>query len=170
MGKIAIQRIIQMATACMIILLLVLASTGLASADKPLEEVRPVHWYLEFEAGRFCDFAFEEEVTGTQTARIFLDEDGNPSYEWYHFQVQREFRNTSNGKSVTGISNTTYYVDLVSGSYWFSGLDIRVTIPGLGKIMIGTGHVMFDEDGQVYFAAGQPFFEDITSFCNYLGG
>ena len=61
-------------------------------------------------------------------------------------------------------------MNLINGAGTDTGLDIRVTIPGVGNLYLDRGHLIFDSSGNLTFEAGPhpSLHGDIDGLCAAL--
>jgi hypothetical protein len=109
-------------------------------------------------------------VTGTDTGsfQVFFDSTGTP----VRLQIETVSTNTfsANGITIPFRSANKNTFNLINGTGTDIGLDIRVTIPGVGNLYLDRGRLVFDSNGNLIFEAGPhpSLHGDIDGLCAAL--
>jgi hypothetical protein len=113
---------------------------------------------------------FQVLVTGTDTGsfQVFFDSTGTP----VRLQIETVSTNTfsANGITIPFRSANKNTFNLINGTGTDIGLDIRVTIPGVGNLYLDRGRLVFDSNGNLIFEAGPhpSLHGDIDGLCAAL--
>lgn len=132
---------------------------GLALAGAAHAATTPVvgHFEHEFQyiddgASAACGFPVSFDQIDRGTFQVFFDQQDNP----IRVQVHVSTNGTASANDITllehGQENTFY--DLAQGTQTDASLEFRVSLPGLGVVIMDRGRLVFDADGNVVFEAG----------------
>jgi hypothetical protein len=108
--------------------------------------------YLDDGASAACGFPITFHQLDRGTYQLFFDKQGN----LIRVQVQTLTSGTATANGITlleqGRENNFY--DIVTGTQMDASLEFRVWLPGLGVVIMDTGRLLFDAEGNVVFEAG----------------
>lgn len=117
------------------------------------------------------DFVIIANGAGSNRISIFSDSDGTP----IRLTFQGRYRGTMTN-SVTGFSLdddpsvANIFVDLLEDTQANVGAFFTVTVPGGGRVLIDAGRIVFGDNGEPIFIAGQhrPSDETLEILCDAL--
>ena len=124
--------------------------------------------YVDDGASAACGFTVTFHQLDRGTYQLFFDQQG----DLMRVQVQTLVNGTATANGITllvhGRENNFY--DLVTGTQMDASLEFRVWLPGLGVVIMDTGRLLFDAQGNVVFEAGpHPALEgDFAALCAAL--
>jgi hypothetical protein len=124
--------------------------------------------YLDDGASAACGFPITFHQLDRGTYQLFFDKQGN----LIRVQVQTLTSGTATANGITlleqGRENNFY--DIVTGTQMDASLEFRVWLPGLGVVIMDTGRLLFDAEGNVVFEAGpHPALDgDFAALCAAL--
>lgn len=100
------------------------------------------------------DFFIEQYAEGTGFGKVFLNQDGSFNRIQEHVSGYDVYTNTETGKQIIGswVGNELYPVEY--GYIIRHGLPYHVTYPGMGNIVLESGHFEFTywfEDGVLHW-------------------
>jgi hypothetical protein len=124
--------------------------------------------YVDDGATAACGFTVTFHQLDRGTYQLFFDQQGDLT----RVQVQTLVNGTATANGITllvhGRENNFY--DVVTGTQMDASLEFRVWLPGLGVVIMDTGRLLFDADGDVVFEGGpHPALEgDFAELCAAL--
>lgn len=124
--------------------------------------------YVDDGATAACGFTVTFHQLDRGTYQLFFDQQGDLT----RVQVQTLVNGTATANGITllvhGRENNFY--DVVTGTQMDASLEFRVWLPGLGVVIMDTGRLLFDADGDVVFEGGpHPALEgDFAALCAAL--
>jgi hypothetical protein len=136
------------------------ASTASASAAAPERE----SFSFTFTQTQMCPgITIEGVVTGTE---IFLQE--TPELVVRHENAVTTL--AANGKTLTDNDAFNVVVDLANGVFTYRGVVFNIQAPGVGRLLMDVGILIFDAGGNVFFQGGPhpAFYGDVAALCEYL--
>jgi hypothetical protein len=146
-----------------------LAVAGSASATVPFTgRFTFTDSYIDDGVSATCGFAVLASGTDTGSFQVFFDRNGTP------IRVQVETTSTgafsANGITIPMAGDTILTFNLINGTMTDTGLDIRVTIPGVGNLYLDRGRLIFDSNGNLISEAGShpSLHGDIDGLCAAL--
>jgi hypothetical protein len=115
-----------------------------------------------------CGFPVLSTGTDTGTFQTFFDSSGTPVLIRLEIHSRGSF--SANGITIPTASAGMFTMNLINGTTTDTGLDIRVTIPGVGNLYLDRGHLIFDSSGNLTFEAGPhpSLHGDIPGLCAAL--
>jgi hypothetical protein len=137
-----------------------LAWTSAASAAAPERE----SFSFTFTQTQMCHgIMIEGSVTGTE---IFLQE--TPELVVRHENAVTTL--AANGKTLTDNNAFNVVVDLANGVFTYRGVVFNIQVPGVGRLLMDAGILIFAADGNVFFQGGPhpAFYGDVAALCEYL--
>lgn len=99
-----------------------------------------------------CGFPVLTTGTDRGSFQVFFDSSGTPVL--LRLEIRSTAAFSANGISIPTASAGMMTMNLIDGSGTDTGLDIRVTIPGVGNLYLDRGHLIFDGNGNLTFEAG----------------
>jgi hypothetical protein len=131
--------------------------TGPALAMAP--EITPVHDSFNFTLD-FCRFPIEAatRITGTETH--FFDEQGAVLRDVLHLFASAVWTNPDSGKSVIERDHLMSVIFPDGEGFAEIGLNFHVSLPGGRTVLIDSGKLIFDSEGDVVFQAGKHQIQD----------
>lgn len=124
--------------------------------------------YLDDGASAACGFPITFHQLDRGTYQLLFDKQGN----LIRVQVQTLTRGTATANGITLLEQgrENNFNDIVTGTQMDASLEFRVWLPGLGVVIMDTGRLLFDAEGNVVFEAGpHPALEgDFAALCAAL--
>jgi hypothetical protein len=147
----------------------VLVATPTAQADQPELTHREPIVFDQFDTTS-CSFPFREIAEGVVSRTVFVDERGIPTRIRTHVRLDGTAVNEANGKTAQLQENLVINTRMDSGERTWSGVRIKVTMPGGGALLIDVGRVVFGANGEVIFEGGQHqlLHEDFADLCEAM--
>ena len=144
-----------------LLVLLASASSALAAPPDIVRFSEPFEWGL-VDCGDFIVYTRGMQDT---TVKTFFDENGDAFQAKIFVRItESEYYNSEDdthsiSQGVNGIGeNATATVDLATGEEIDVGALFRLTIPGVGRVLMHVGKFLFDEDRNLLYQAGQNWF------------
>jgi hypothetical protein len=77
---------------------------------------------------------------------------------------------TANGKTLVDNDSFNVVVDRTSGVATYRGVVFNIQAPGVGSLLMDTGILIFDAQGNVLFQGGPhpAYHGDVAGYCEYL--
>ena len=144
-----------------LLVLLASASSALAAPPDIVRFSEPFEWGL-VDCGDFIVYTRGMQHT---TVKTFFDKHGVAIKaqiivqvtEGEYYNSEDDTHSISQGVNGRG-ENATLIVDLATGEQTETGALFRLTIPGVGRVVMHVGKFVFDEDYNLLYQAGQDFF------------
>jgi hypothetical protein len=133
---------------------------GTAAADRPR---------VESFSGSFGDTSTCPGITITATfaGRDIILEETETSLTFHEDVV---YTLTANDKTLTDNDHFTAQFDFVNGEFRYAGAVYNIQAPGVGKVLMDVGILVFDENGNVVHQGGPHpgFYGDVQGLCDYF--
>jgi hypothetical protein len=97
-------------------------------------------------------FQVLDSYDGYTSLRRWVNEDGSTSKAIFRHWGTDTFTNSVTGKAYSDSYNYNIIVEPPLASY--VGSIYQITIPGAGVILLETGRIVLDREGNIYFEAG----------------
>ena len=158
----------------LIILVMVMMATfaGTAFAEPPTRLSWEVPFYEEVDCG---DFDVILDSTLRISVTYFSDDNNNPTAYEYQLKYTGTISNSATGSSFA--DHTAYNGRrLLTGGNELHGVVYHVNVPGEGVVMLVAGRIVWDDNGDVSFAAGPGMYEmwaepgEIALLCESMAG
>ena len=106
-------------------------------------------------------------ITSTFSGRDIILEETETSFTFHEDVV---YTLTANDKTLTDNDHFTAQFDFVNGVFRYAGAVFNIQAPGVGKVLMDVGIIIFDENGNVIHQGGPhpAFFGDVQGLCDYL--
>jgi hypothetical protein len=158
-----------------VVALVCLAAPAAASASASREvELITVDVTLSRDHG--CGFPITEHQSGTFQVATFFNRAGAPTKTIITARSPYVVTETANGKTLLGVSpfatKILYSSDGGVTSQTTTGLAVQFRIPHGGMLVMDTGRLVEDAEGNVSFEAGPRALHDGTGqalICSYFG-
>jgi hypothetical protein len=151
--------------------LLAAPATASASASR---QVDLISVDSTFQTDSFCSFPLTEHQSGTYQVATFFDTAGDPTKAIITVRSHYTVSLSGNGKTLSGVQSyaemDVFNSDGDTVSVARMGVIWQFRIPGGGLVLVETGRIVYDEDGNVVFEAGpHPVSDGATeALCNYF--
>ena len=103
-------------------------------------------------------FTINEDYFQDGRVTDFFDNAGNPIRELVQVDQNRILTNLATGFTVQAPGHFSFTIDLQTGVIQQVGLVDRITIPGRGVVVLDTGRLIVDADGNVTFVGPHSHF------------
>jgi hypothetical protein len=148
------------------------ASALLAPTAWSLAPERHSLTYVDaFTTDALCGFPTRFEWVGTGYGTTYTDVDGTFLRQRDRIAETLTVSNPVAGSSVSGSDHYTIEFLAVKGTFTRVGLWFHLNLPGGGVVLRDVGRVVFNEDGDLVFIAGQHQWlsGNLGALCEVLG-
>ena len=150
--------------------LLAFAGAPVASASPPVFE-GPFTDAGEVVLADCGDFLVLDRYAMTFRVTRYFDRDGTEVRVIEHVDGTDTLVNSVTGAAYTSTLHSAAIIDPQAHRAAFTGVILRLTIPGAGAVLLDVGRVVVDREGNVYFEAGPHQFYgggDFAGLCAAL--
>jgi hypothetical protein len=104
-----------------------------------------------------------DSVTGRET-------DIKNTPDLFQAHIMQVVTLTANGKTLT--DNEAFNVKFAAGVARITGANFNIQAPGVGRLLMDVGIIVFDLNGNVFFQGGPHpgFYREFQPLCDYLAG
>jgi hypothetical protein len=154
----------------LVMLLVVVIPAVAAPPDHFTDEFHDGPWFIT-DCG---DFTVLVEGTVSIKGKVFYDQEGNPTKVQTHWDIESVYYSPETGKSVPSAERINWFEETVDGQFQIkqTGVAFKLNMPGYGQLIMDVGLIIFDENFNVLFSAGQHPWNlgtgDFTKLCAFF--